>query len=165
MAFRAPVPDDLDTLRRSDTSALPYLSAAITRFLQDYPCTGGGLSRTERRLLELAGDGIALWKAFPLMHRGEQAYYVTDLSLADLARTLAATSPALLTLDPADATEGRVLREVVTTTEAGRMALAGRLDRIAACGIDRWLGGVHLQNGHTLWRWDDTSQGIVPERS
>jgi len=73
-AFREPTPKALDELRQDDTSVLPYLAPAITRFLQEYPWTTDGLSRTERRLLELASDdGIALWGAFPLMHEGEQA--------------------------------------------------------------------------------------------
>ena len=62
-AFREPTPEALDELRRGDTSALPYLAASITRFLQEYPWTTDGLSRTERRLLELAnGVGIAFGK-------------------------------------------------------------------------------------------------------
>ena len=60
-AFREPTPEALDTLRHSDTSAMPYLAPAITRFLQEYPWAHDGLSLSERRLLELAeGDGIAL---------------------------------------------------------------------------------------------------------
>ena len=53
-AFREATPEALDTLRGEDTSALPYLATALTRFLQEYPWTSDGLSRTERRLLELA---------------------------------------------------------------------------------------------------------------
>jgi len=39
-------------------------------------------------------------------------------------------------------------------TPAGREVLAGKLDAIDANGIDRWVGGTHLQNGAKLWRWD-----------
>lgn len=54
---------------------MPYLAAAVTRFLQEYPWTTDGLSRSERRLLELAdGDGIALWNVFPRMYEGERVY-------------------------------------------------------------------------------------------
>src|SRR5262249_8630763 len=89
-AFRAASPDDLDSLRREDTSALPYLAPAIARFLQEYPWTRDGLSRSERRLLELAdGDGIELMRAFPRMQEGEQAYYMTDLTLAAMADSFA----------------------------------------------------------------------------
>ena len=100
LAFRAPTPEALDALRQGDTSALPFLAPALDRFFQEYPWTRDGLSRTERRLLELAdGDGIALWKAFPRMHDGEQVYYVTDASLAALAETLSCAVPPLLTFD------------------------------------------------------------------
>jgi sigma-70-like protein len=161
-AFRAPTPDDLDACRQVDTPVLPYLGAALTRFLQEYPWTRDGLGRTERRLLELAsGGGIELRQAFPRMHEGEQAYYVTDASVADLAEALSRTSPPLLTLDVSHPAEGHVLRGRVALTDAGRSVLAGELDRVAACGIDRWLGGVHLHNHAPLWRWNDERQRVV----
>src|SRR3954468_2725101 len=162
LAFRAPTPEALDRLRGQETAALPFLAPAITRFLQEYPSTRDGLSRTERRLLELAGaDGISLATAFPRMHDGEEVYYVTDSSLAALARTLAATSPALLTFDASEVDRAAGLRGRVMLTDAGRLVLSGGLDRVTACGIDRWLGGVHLQTDATVWRWDDARQRIV----
>jgi RNA polymerase sigma factor (sigma-70 family) len=160
-AFREPSPAALDELRHGDTSALPYLAASLTRFLQEYPWTGDGLSRSQRRLLTLAdGDGIALWKAFPRMHDGEHAYYVSDEDLADMVDDLCGTTPPLLALDRSDA-DGHILRGTVRLTEAGRLALAGRLDRVAACGLDRWYGGVHLRAGAPVWRWDDARQRVV----
>jgi hypothetical protein len=161
-AFREPTPEALDELRRGDTSPLPYLAAAITRFLQEYPWTIDGLSRTERRLLELAdGDGIALANAFPRMYEGERVYHVTDESLAALAEALSRTLPPLLTLDLSGTSEDHDLRGVVTLTDTGRSVLAGRPDRVTACGLDRWLGGVHLQSGGRIWRWDNTVQRIT----
>ena len=161
-AFREPAPEALDEFRLGDTSALPYLAAAVTRFLQEYPWTGDGLSRSERRLLELAaGDGVALSKAFPRMSDGERAYYITDGALADLAEELSATTPPLLTFVVTQTTGGKGLRGSVTLTDAGRAVLAGRQDRVALCGVDRWLGGVHLRGNETAWRWDDARQRIV----
>jgi hypothetical protein len=161
-AFREPTPTALEELRHDDTSPLPYLAAAITRFLQEYPWTADGLSRSERRLLELAqGDGIALWKAFPRMYDGESVYHLTGESLAELSETLSRTSPPLLTVDRSDTAEGHDLRGIVTVTDTGRSVLSGRQDRVAICGIDRWLGGVHLQNGGRIWRWDGTRQCII----
>lgn len=162
LAFRAPTPESLDALRATDTSALPYLTLAVSRFLEEYPWTRDGLSRTERRLLQLAdGDGIALSAALPRMHEGEQAYYVTDSSLAALAETLAQLNPPLLTFNKSDVEPSHVLRGSVTLTTAGRSVLSGQVDRVTACGIDRWLGGVHLQSGIRLWRWDSARQRIV----
>jgi hypothetical protein len=161
LAFRSPTPEALDALRQEDTSALPHLAPAIGRFLEEYPWTSDGLSRTERRLLKVAsGGGIPLRRVFPQMHEGEKVYYATDGSLAGMAETLARTSPPLLALDLSAGDEGAVLRGTVTLTDAGRLVLSGRLDRVAACGIDRWLGGVHLQTGGRVWRWDDARQGI-----
>ena len=161
-AFRAPTPEPLDALRRDDTSALPYLAPAIARFLQEYPWTRDGLSRSERRLMELASDGIELMRAFPRMHDGEQAYYVTDGTLQEMADAFAQSQPPLLTLDPPTAADHRLLRRKATLTEIGRSVASGALDRISTCGIDRWLGGVHLHSGGTIWRWDEARQRVQP---
>jgi hypothetical protein len=161
-AFRSPTPEALDSVWREDMSAMPYLAPAVSRFLQEYPWTRDGLSRTERRLLDLAdGDGISLLRAFPRMHDGEQVYYVTDASLAAVVETLSRTTPPLLRFDLPAADDRRVWRGSVTLTDAGRSVLSGELDRVSACGIDRWLGGVHLKSGNRLWRWDETQQRII----
>lgn len=159
-AFRQPTPEALDRLRRGNTAALPYLASALVRFLQEYPWTRDGLSRTERRLLELAAMGITpLAATFPRMHDGENAYYVTDTSLADLARSLSHTTPPLLAFTPDGS--GRMLGGSVSLTESGRRVLVREQDRVELCGIDRWFGGVHLQGGADGWRWDEQFQQIT----
>ena len=161
-AFREASPESLDRLRQEDTSALPYLAAAIARFLQDYPWTIDGLSRTERRLLDLAShDGIALWDAMPKMSIGEQVYYPTDLTIAGMAEALSRTSPALVTLDVQDTRDRTPLRGSIALTDAGRSVLSRHADRVAICGIDRWLGGVHVHGRDGIWRWDDAGNRVV----
>ena len=159
-AFRAADPEDLDRLWRSDLQPLPFLSAALRRFLEEYPSTRDGLSRSERRLLQLADPGpMELLAAFPRMHDREDAFYITDTSLTELAETLSGTAPALLTFDrPPDG--GPPLQGSVAITSVGRDVLSGRKDRIATCGLDRWFGGVHLQSGAAVWRWDDKEERI-----
>jgi hypothetical protein len=164
-AFRAPTPDLLDDLRRADTSDLPFLAPAVTRLLEEYPWTRDGLSRTERRLLSLAADGpVALATAFPRMTVDGDVYHVTDLALADLAVGLACTSPALVTVDSSPAGTGAALDRIVTLADAGCDVLAGRVDRVALCGVDRWIGGVHLQGHGGVWRWDADAQQVRRER-
>ena len=156
-AFREPSPEPLDRLRHSDTAALPFLAAALTRLLQEYPWTSDGLSRSERRLLQLAAAGtLTLASAFPQMDDGQRAYHMTDTSLNDLADGLAETSPALLTTSG-----GEGLHRTAAITDTGRAVLGGRLDRVATCGFDRWFGGVHLRSGPEMWRWDEGSQRIT----
>src|SRR5262249_29845246 len=136
-AFREPSPEALAALRRTDTSALPYLAAAIDRFLQEYPWTRDGLSRSERRLMRLAESGpIGIAAAFPRMHDGEREYYITDLSLAGLVESLSRTSPPLVEVAKVAGGAGRdrwSLQGTVALTDAGREVLAGRRDRVA-CG-------------------------------
>lgn len=162
-AYREATPQALDEFTRTDTAALPYLAPALVRFLQEYPWTTDGLSRTERRLLRLAEAGsVTLSSAFPRMHAGESAYYVTDTALVELVETLSRTSPPLLTQSlPAESTR-EWFRTVVAITPAGRAVLRGDQDRVALCGTaHRWLGGVELKDDATLWRWDDARQRIV----
>jgi len=78
------------------------------------------------------------------MHEGEDAFYISDTAYAELAEALSASAPPLLT---------RSIQSPALTAE-GREVLEGRADRVALCGIDRWLGGVHLQGRAVPWRWD-----------
>jgi hypothetical protein len=174
-AFREPSPEALDHLRRTDLSALPFLAAALKRFLEEYPSTTDGLSRTERRLLRLAEPGpVDLWAAFPRMHDGEN-YYITDTSLVAIVETLSSAPTPLITVTrsasgnrlvlqgtaAADAAPASASADVVTLTDIGRGVLSGERDRVATTGMDRWLGGVHLQNGADIWRWDDKHERIT----
>lgn len=158
-AVRAPSPLALDALQRAGTAPLPFLAPALRRLLEEYPAVADGLSRTERRLLRLAAlEPVALDTVFPSMHEDERSYYITDGSLDELARSLASTSPQLLSFMREGTTE-HPLAAVVAATDAGHAVLDRRLDRVA-CGLDRWIGGVHLQSGGQLWRWDE-AQGAV----
>jgi hypothetical protein len=161
-AFREATPEALDDLRQTDTSPLPYLAAAVERFLQEYPWTSDGLSRTERRLLQLAETGpVDLLEAFRRMHEGEDAYYITDLSFGALVDGLSRSTPPLIAVTPGTRSAGTIPRGTVTLTDSGRDILHGRRDRVASCGLDRWLGGVHLLTNADVWRWDDKGGRIV----
>lgn len=150
-AFRSPDPGAIVDLLRSDTSALPFLAGALARHLEEFPSERDGLSRSERQLMSLAISGAAdLQALLSRMHDGEHWYYATDTMLLDRARALASTSPALLTLSGGG---GGGSSATITLTADGRDVLRGAADRVRLCGIDRWLGGVHLRGGGPLWRW------------
>jgi hypothetical protein len=161
-AFRASTPEPLDDVRRGDSSPLPYVAPALTRFFEDYPWTSDGLSRTERRLLELAEGGpLTLRQAFPRLHAGERFFYITYVGLADRAHALSRTPPPLITIGPPPGARSLDLLETIALTETGRAVLAGQMDRVTTCGIDRWFGGVHLHDGAQTWRWDPEHQRVV----
>jgi mono/diheme cytochrome c family protein len=39
--------------------------------------------------------------------------------------------------------------------------LKGEADAIAFNGIDRWIGGVHLEQHRCPWRWGDVDQQVI----
>jgi RNA polymerase sigma factor (sigma-70 family) len=182
-AFRAPDPQQIemliDELSRQeagnaggaggaggsgggDDAALPFLAAALQRHLEEFPSTVDGLSRTERRLMELAHAGpIEIWTAFPRMHDLETAYYVTDRSFGQIVRNLSAASGPLLAADITSRAAHHLPRGTITLTDAGRAVLAGTADRVTQYGLDRWLGGVHLKGSGKTWRWDDAQRRMV----
>jgi hypothetical protein len=162
-AFRSPSPVAIEHLLETDTSAMPFLARALARLLEEYPWVTDGLSRSERRLLQLAADGpMPFTRLFPRMHDGEDAYYVTDLSLDGLVATLSTLSPPLLSKDGVGGSAGQDRPDTIAITQAGRDVLDGRRDR-ASAGIDRWIGGVHLQSGSPMWRWDPRTRRMVTQ--
>ena len=158
-AFRSPDPRSIEQLLDGDTSALPFLAAALGRHLEEFPWASDGLSRTERRLLELVAPGpTRLGAIFPRMHDLETAFYIADLSFLDVAMGLAAQPPGLIALDPAT---DRTLSGVASLTAQGQAVRGGGVDRVRRWGIDRWLGGVHLAGTGEMWRWDPEAKQLV----
>src|SRR6266545_394433 len=159
-AFRAPDPRVLEELLRTDTSALPFLAAALARHLEEYPSVGDGLSRTERRLMELcrASPALDIWTAFHRMQDGESAFYMGDGSFWQVVQQLADSPPPILTVAMESRTGPELPRGKLSLTETGHAILDGRLDRVDRCGLDRWLGGVHLDGSGPgpMWRWNRT---------
>jgi hypothetical protein len=115
--------------------------------------------------MHLAQPGsLSLAAAFPHMHTDERAYYVSDSSLLSVAEELSAASPALMTLTT-PTSGAHMLHRSIELTSTGQAVLRGELDGVVACDIDRWLGGVHLQRGVNMWRWDPARQRITAESS
>ena len=100
-AFRTQDRARLQAFLRQDTTALPFLGAALQRHLDEAP-DSDGLTRSERRLLEQLSRGpLEIHAAWAGMHAGECAYYITDSSFWTLVQSLAQRSPALITVNAA----------------------------------------------------------------
>jgi hypothetical protein len=96
-AFRSQDRTRLESLLLEDTSALPFLARALRRYLDEAPEEPGGLTRSERRLLDqLAGGPVDIHTAWKRMHEGESAFYITDTSFWSLLKGLAGRTPALI---------------------------------------------------------------------
>jgi hypothetical protein len=112
--------------------------------------------------LRISSSGpIELLTAFARMHESETAYYITDLSFLAHLRELSGLTPPLLSVRTDSLATARIPSGTLTITDTGRAALDGRVDRVRAYGIDRWLGGTHLQANTTMWRWDEHHERMV----
>ena len=161
-AFRAPDPREIERLLEDDTSPLPFLAPALRRHLEELPWTIDGLSRTERRILQLAPEApIDLWTAFHRVSEGETAFYVADLSFRRIVDGLRTAVPALVDVRVSADSGAALPRGTIALTDTGRAVLAGAVDRVTRCGIDRWLGGVHLDGRGPVWRFDAGTRRVV----
>jgi hypothetical protein len=159
-AFRATDPTGLADLLRRDTTPLPYLAGALRRHLEEFPSALNGLSRSEQQILRgLALGASTFEQLFQATQRMEERVFMGDLSFSRLLQDLASAPRPLLRLEPAPNGSLRSLRVSLTTT--GREVLEGRDDWIGIRGIDRWLGGVHLQGPEAAWRWDTEAGKLI----
>ena len=158
-AFRSPDPTAIEDLLSGDTDALPHLDAALRRHLEEFPSVGSGLSRSERQsLAAIAGGARTVREAYHSAHHArEDAVFLGDVAFLSLLRRLAEAREPLVRRPDGGALrpEGPGLFDAeLELTDAGEAALAGTLDHVATNGLDRWLGGVHLEGRAVGWRWD-----------
>jgi hypothetical protein len=141
-AFRATDPRGLVRAAASPDERLPFLAPALQRLLEELPGARDGLSRTERQLLAAVAAGAgSRERAFLAASEQEEARFLGDDTAFARLEELASGPHPLLTRE-------------LALTDAGADVLAGRADRVALNGFDRWLGGMHLRAGNGLWRWD-----------
>ncbi len=159
-AFCAPTPEGLAAIADARLGELRFLGEAFDRLSREYPATRDGLSLTERRVLAAVSDGARdAGTAFVRAGARETRPYMGDSTCFGRMDRMAQGPHPLLRLDP----PGRPVERTtaVFLTDTGARVLAGEADRIALNGIDRWIGGVHLQGHHVPWRWDDGTEAIV----
>lgn len=133
-AFCSPDPLAVRQLANADTSALPYLRAALNRHLEEFASPPDGLSRTERQILRAVQARNQTFDAiFRANQEQESAPFLGDTVVQNRIAALTNARTPLLT------------REPITLTAAGHRVLAGDVDARQLNGIDRWLGGVHLR--------------------
>ncbi len=159
-AFRAPDPAGLAAIAAARLGELRFLGEAFDRLSREYPATRDGLSLTERRVLAAVADGAPdAGTAFVRAQTRETRPYLGDSTCFARMSRLAQGPHPLLRLDP----PGRPVQRTtgVQLTGTGAQILAGQADQVTRNGIDRWIGGVHLEGHQVPWRWDDGTETIT----
>jgi len=162
-AFRSPDPTAVSACVDGDTAALPWMAGALHRHLEQFPSVRDGFSRSERQALESLADGPSTPRDLFIAHnRREDPVWLEDSTFVAYLHDLAGGEIPLIRLAPAD--NPYDMHRTVEMTDAGRAVLDGREDRVRLCGIDRWLGGVHLRGHAVGWRWSaDEGRLVVAE--
>ncbi len=158
--FRAPDPIGLGEIAATPAPDLRFLAEAFDRLSREYPSTRDGLSLTERRILAAVAEGApTAAAAFLRVGAREARPFLGDTwcyeAMTGLAR---ASSPLLQVESTARPVEAQ---SRLRLTDVGRGVLDGRADHVALNGIDRWIGGVHLQGRDAPWRWNEGTETIT----
>jgi DNA-binding transcriptional MerR regulator len=168
-ALRGPEPSMLAACSQADTPGLPFLAPALRRLLEELPAPGDGLSGTERRALQAVAAGAPTpVDAFVAEQDLEPAPFLGDAwffrALAVLgtgdARLVETEAGQPLPAAPPLGDAPVFARLPLRLTRAGEQVLAGRADRVALLGLDRWVGGTHLAAG-SVWRWDPAAGRLI----
>jgi hypothetical protein len=159
-AFRAPTPVGLGAVVAAPSPELRFLGEAFDRLCREYPSTRDGLSLTERRILAaVAGGAPDAGTAFVRSSAREFRPFLGDTwAFARLDRMADARVP-LVALEPGGRPVDRHTR--LRLTDAGARVLAGEADHVTLNGVDRWIGGVHLQGDDVRWRWDEGTETLA----
>ncbi|MFN7924447.1 MAG: DUF1835 domain-containing protein [Bryobacteraceae bacterium] len=143
---------------RSVRSGWFPVERALARMLAEYPSTRNGLCPIEKHLLRHASAGWSI-----AMIVGE-TMGVADEPVGDdplferVWGFLSDPEPALELTSGASLGDFESKRDFsmskVRLTDFGRRLLGCKVDYVAVNGVDRWIGGVHLQGRDVEWRYD-----------
>jgi DNA-binding transcriptional MerR regulator len=168
-ALCAPEPTAVEQLRAEDTTALPFLAAALRRWLEELPAVDGGLARSERQLLEpLALGPRTPVQLFLAAQEREEAPFDGDAwawkRLAGLGagerRLVALADGEPLPAPPPLGDSRAFAAATLVLTDLGAEVLSAKADRVDVLGIDRWLGGTQLRPD-AVWRWDEAAAHVI----
>ena len=169
-AFGSDDPSAISRLLDENMSALPYLAAALTRHLEEFPEVGTGLSRSEREALTAVDEGHTTPVAAFLDAAGKQeSIFLGDaVFYSYLERLSGSKKTALLTwtdgspvVAPTAKTSRKFVKGELKLTTLGYKVLGGDTDWQDVNTETRWLGGVEIRPGEMGWRWDPEERALV----
>ena len=155
-------PRPLAALMRSGTPALPIMAPALHRQLRELPSVENGLRFSEQLMLQVLSEQRSVRRnpLYRLIQERDPLPYLSDLGFFALLDYLQAGSEPLLTSVRTQVNEQQ-FRIDVAVTEVGRAVLRAERDWLSLRPPERWVGGVHIQPGAAVWRWDEVRRDAV----
>lgn len=169
-ALRSPDPTAIEKLISGGTDALPYLADALKRYLQQFPSVRNGLNRLQNNALKAVATGhFQLVDIFVQVDHREGRPFVGDTTLWQCLDGLASGKHPLILVNGSDRLPlwnppRNLAAWELLVTESGMDVLEGKKDAVELNGIDRWMGGVHLVGGRSMWRWDENEQKLAKKQ-
>ncbi len=149
-AFTGDDPRALFELTKTQAIGLPHMRAALTRLCEEFPWVRDGLSRAERGALQAVAHGRGrIEELFRRAQGREEASFMGQRAFAALVREMGAEPAPLI-----EEEEGAAV-----ATALGRRVLAGDANWLESRPIDRWIGGMHLEE-HGCARWNDETAAL-----
>ena len=154
--FSGESPKELEKLLENKNSELPFINDAIKRLLEEFPSELNGLSRSENQILKIVEDESKtpgeLFKEFlskedPKYHGDWTVFRYIHL-LCNLEHPLLKYSNGTKNFPPEN--EKKYFDEKIEITPKGREVLNNRKNNLSVNGIDKWIGGIHL-NKNNIW--------------
>jgi hypothetical protein len=166
-AMCSPDPREVEAMIAGDTSPLPYLADALSRQLEELPSARNGLGRTENECLAaVAAGNTGLVGIFNAVSDMEPRPFLGDTMLWHWVDQLSrGVRPALEVSGPGPVPRWETKADLgewrIALTGTGHKLLAKEADWVDLNGIDRWVGGVHLEARGGMWRWDAGKGRVV----
>ena len=161
-------PRALVAIIEAGTPELPTMAGALRRHLAELPGVRDGLALLERLTLQALADGAV--RGGPLFGRVmklDPLPFLGDTMMAEVLRILSGGDrPAVEVipqLDGTPASDEPWHKKDWGLTEFGQRLLAGQEDWMATEPPVRWVGGVRIESGQPVWRWDPEGGGVRRE--
>jgi hypothetical protein len=167
MTFTSPDPIEIqEFVSDQNNNSLPFLRDALTRHLQQFPSMTNGLSKTEQFTLQvLAEKGEqSPSELFSLTNELEENPWLGDTMYWSQVLRLASAGQPPIAISGDGIIRNRSLpssETKVSITPFGESLLSKNADFVKTNGIERWLGGAHLEGDYAEWRWDEASKQLI----
>jgi len=160
LALTSPTPEALLELVRTKTPALPTMSKALARHLQELPSCRNGLRLTEQLTLQILAEKGAMnaprlfgWYTNhyePLPFMGDTGYWNVLRGLANTEQ------PALRIHERTDMPQDWNKHWHVELLPFGADLTRNEGDWLKSNTVERWVGGIRIDSRNRFnWRFDD----------